>query len=322
MVRDTAVTSRAERRYIRSVAPAAPQGWMAIVNPSAGPARADSWRSSLRRRLQRELGVEVVITRSFGQISELLGEPNRPGGVAVFGGDGTIAEVVNHMNLATQRLLLLPGGTGNGLARDLGLTSVDRALAAHRANAQGAIDLLHVTFCAAQAQMSRLVVSTASLGYAAETVVLAKQLSRALGPFRYTAASILQASRTPARSLTVEIDGAAPRAMRLTNLMVNNTRHAGNFSIFRQSSLQDGQSDVLLADNSFSQQVLYNLGLLTHTYSFPRGLELSAKTMRVCADVPLRLMLDGEIWDGVHEVSFTVLPRRLRCYHLRADLSP
>ncbi|PMP82524.1 MAG: hypothetical protein C0183_10010, partial [Roseiflexus castenholzii] len=61
-------------------------------------------------------------------------------------GDGTIAEAVNHMRLDRQHLLVLPGGTGNGLDRDLGIASVDHALAARRADRRHTIDLLQVTF--------------------------------------------------------------------------------------------------------------------------------------------------------------------------------
>jgi hypothetical protein len=63
---------------------------------------------AISRRLQRELAVSVAITRSYGQIAELLGSIAWAGGVAVYGGDGAIAEVVNNMQLERQRLLVFP----------------------------------------------------------------------------------------------------------------------------------------------------------------------------------------------------------------------
>jgi diacylglycerol kinase (ATP) len=293
--------------------PAAPRDWLILVNPASGCHRPGQ-RWEIIRRLQRELATEVVITRSYAHIAELLGAAGGPRGVAVFGGDGTIAQVVNHMDLDAQRLLLLPGGTGNGLARDLGITSVDRALAALRANALGTIDLLQVTLCTPQAQIRRLVVSTSSLGYTAETVALAGRIPRALGALRYTLASLMQAARMSARPMAVTINGDAPQELRLTNVVVNNTRHVGNFCGFRGASLRDGRCDVMLADNRFWPQVLQNIGLLTRTYVCWRGRELSARSVHLRSPAPLQLMLDGEIWDDVCEVSFAVLPGRLRCY--------
>lgn len=301
----------------RTAPPAALKDWLVIINPAAGQQHAHHWMAALSQRLQHELDAEVVITRSYAEIAERLGPTCRARGIAVFGGDGTIAEVVNHMNLAEQRLLLLAGGTGNGLARDLGIMSIDHALSAFRANAHVAIDLLQVTLRTPHTQIRRLAVSTSSLGYAAKTVVLAKQLPRLLGAFRYTIASLLQAAHMSACRLSVTIDGAPAREVQLTDLMVNNTRHTGNFSAFRQARLRDGRSDVLLTDNRFWQQVRCNFGLLMQTYAYVRGQELSAKTMHVRATTPLRLMLDGEIWDDVYQVSFAVLPKRLRCYYWR-----
>lgn len=85
--------------------------------------------------------------------------------------------------------------------------------------------------------------------------------------------------------------------MQLTNLVVNNTRHVGNFSGFRRARLGDGRSDVLLADSRLWSQLLQNLGLLTRTYLWSPGVELQARALHVRATAPLRLMLDGEIWN-------------------------
>lgn len=299
--------------YTSQAVPAAPCDRLIIVNPVAGRRRA-RWLQATVGHLRRELGGEVAITRSYANIAELLGAARGARDVAVFGGDGTIAEVVNHIDLGTQHLLLLPGGTGNGLARDLGLTSVERALAAHREGAQRVIDLLEVTASTSRGSAKRLVVSTASLGYVTETVARAGRLPRALGAWRYTIASILQTTHMPALPLRVVVDDGQPAELSLTNLVVNNTRHLGNFSGFRGASLCDGCADMQFAANSFRQQVLQNLGLLTRTYLWSRGQEITARSAHVSSPVPLRLMLDGEIWDGVREVRFTVLPRRLQVY--------
>src|SRR6185436_15950321 len=102
-------------------------------------------------------------------------------GLAVFGGDGTVAEVVNGMDLDGQRLLLLAGGTGNGLARDLGLTSIDMAIEAANASRIQQLDLIQVSFQTDSKSYTRLAISTASVGYAAEVVVLANRYFKRLG---------------------------------------------------------------------------------------------------------------------------------------------
>ncbi|MCS6881308.1 MAG: diacylglycerol kinase family protein [Oscillochloridaceae bacterium] len=302
-----------ERLNFPAVLQSVPQKWLVVVNPSAGH-HTHGWMREIGHRMQRELGSNVAFTRSYEHIAELLREAPDADGIAVVGGDGTVAEAVNHMRLDRQYLLVLPGGTGNGLARDLGIVSIDHALAAYRAERRQTVDLLQVLFDTPYERICRLMVSTLSLGYAAETVVLAGRLPRALNAFRYIGASIVQTARMPDLTLAVEIDGSPPLEMRLTNLMINNTRYAGNFCAFPNASLLDGQFDLLLAENSFWQQIFNNLAVLSHTHMYRSGRDTRARSIRIRSATSLRLMLDGEIWEDVRELRVRVLPQRLCCY--------
>lgn len=75
-----------------------PQNWLLVINPSAGH-HTKGWLRKLSRRMQRELGSNVAITRNYEQIAEVLRGAVHAEGIAVCGGDGTIAEAVNHMRL-------------------------------------------------------------------------------------------------------------------------------------------------------------------------------------------------------------------------------
>jgi diacylglycerol kinase (ATP) len=289
-------------------------GWLAIINPHAGPLRGREWYAALGRRLEEQLGADVLVSSDEDEAAERMAASPAAQGLAVFGGDGTIAGVVNRMDLNRQCLLPLPGGSGNGLARDLELTSVDRALDAWRAHRLATIDLVEATLVTGSIQVRRLVISTSSLGYATDTVIRAKAMRRDLGSLRYPIASLVQAIRSPVHTLNVALDGTPPSPMRLTNLMVNNTRYAGNFPVFRNASLSDGRMDVLLAANGFWQQALHNLGLLSHIYFYVPGRELSTDELRVRLPAPMRVMLDGEICENVREVHFAACSQQLRCY--------
>ncbi|MGB9754246.1 hypothetical protein [Roseiflexus castenholzii] len=48
-----------------------PQHWLAIINPSAGH-HTNGWLWKMGRRMQRELGSDVAITRNYVQIAEVL----------------------------------------------------------------------------------------------------------------------------------------------------------------------------------------------------------------------------------------------------------
>lgn len=286
--------------------------WLAIVNPKAGFSRSAHWRKTIVEHIRREIDAEVVFTQYRGHATELAAAAKTEG-LAVFGGDGTIAEAVNGMDLDRQRLLLLAGGTGNGLARDLGLNSLDAAFAAARAGRLRSLDLFRVTFQSQGQTFSRLAISTASVGYAAEVVVLAGRYFKFLGEWCYPLAATLQAARQTTFPITVQLDERISEKQQLSNIMINNTRHAGNFSAFRQSDPGDGLLEVLLARAGFGGQFLHNLAVLSRTYFYATAAETSVRTLTLTLPNPQRLMIDGELWENIPWVRFEVLPGRLRC---------
>ena len=287
--------------------------WLAVVNPRAGQSRSSGWRRAIADRLNRELGAEVVFTERPGHAEELSAGARAFEGLAVFGGDGTAAEVVNGMDLERQVLLLLAGGTGNSLARDLGLTSLEAALAAARAGHRRTLDLIRVTFSIQKKDRSRLVISTASVGYAAEVVVLANRFFKPLGALCYPVAATFQAARQHVFPLVASVDGEPFSEQWLSNVMVNNTCHAGNFRAFRRADLNDGQMVVLMARAGFASQLLHNLAVLTRTYLYATAAEVAARELTLKLPTPRCLMIDGELWQGVTEVRFEVLPGKLKC---------
>jgi diacylglycerol kinase (ATP) len=287
--------------------------WLAIVNPIAGSRHSARRLQGLTDRLKWELGAQVVFTERPGHAMQLAVEAKSSEGLAVFGGDGTVSEVVNGMSLKSQRLLLLAGGTGNGLARDLGLTSLDASFASARANRIRRLDLIRVTFRTMDQGNSKLEISTASLGYAAEVVVLSNQHFKWLGPLCYPLAATLQAGRQLSFPLIVQLEQGQQTRHQLSNVMVNNTRHAGNFSAFRQSHPDDGKMDILLACASFMPQVFHNLAVLTKTYFYSTSQEFMARAISFTLPTTMKLMIDGELWEGVTEVRFEILPGILQC---------
>jgi diacylglycerol kinase family enzyme len=289
------------------------QHWLAIVNPMAGLPRSTRRLMEMENRLRHELGAQVVFTERPGHAMQLAAEARPYLGLAVFGGDGTVSEVVNGMSLKKQRMLLLAGGTGNGLARDLGLTSMDASFAAALAGRFRSLDLIRITFRSKGEEISRLEISTASVGYAAEVVVLSNRYFKWLGPLRYPLAATLQAARQRSFSIGVRLEEKPATRQQLSNVMVNNTRHAGNFSAFRTSRPDDGKMDVLLARAGFIPQVLHNFAVLTQTYLYATAREFTSRALNLSLSTAARLMIDGELWENVSEAKFEILPGVLQC---------
>ncbi len=95
-----------------------------IANPAAGGGRAyPSIQGHVRRWSHREWEVEILTTHSRDHAGLLARQllQNPPDLLAIAGGDGTVNEVATHVPDPPFPVAILPSGTANVLARELGL---------------------------------------------------------------------------------------------------------------------------------------------------------------------------------------------------------
>ena len=117
-----------------------------IINPISGGARP----GAARARAQLALAVvdahgdpaEVLLTEGVGHARELAKSAVRRGArlVLAWGGDGTINEVASALAFDDVPLGIVPAGSGNGLARELGVHRAARARDRRRAAGGAAAD--------------------------------------------------------------------------------------------------------------------------------------------------------------------------------------
>ena len=107
-----------------------------IINPISGGSRPDVGRARARVALAvvdaHGDPVEVFVTEGVGHARELAKAAVRRGArlVMAWGGDGTINEVASALVFDEVPLGIIPAGSGNGLARELGVHSrPERAIA-------------------------------------------------------------------------------------------------------------------------------------------------------------------------------------------------
>ncbi len=112
---------------------------LAIVNPLSGTASATQ-RQQLNQYLahradQAGFTAEIVVTTHAGHATELANTAVRQGigRVLAIGGDGTINETARALRQSATALGIVPMGSGNGLARHLGIPldtrkAIDKAL--------------------------------------------------------------------------------------------------------------------------------------------------------------------------------------------------
>lgn len=102
-----------------------------FVNPSSGRHSAQRLKHTLERFRAIAVSPDVFQVRTPAEIfahCETINKDTDPHLVIVAGGDGTFNAVVNGLTPGTATLAVLPFGTSNVLAAEIGITSIDDAL--------------------------------------------------------------------------------------------------------------------------------------------------------------------------------------------------
>ena len=170
--------------------------------------------------------------------------------VVVAGGDGTVREVVSALTGSGVPLAILPTGTANLFARNLGLDGRRRAQAVRTAlgGRDVALDVGQawvrtVADPARQGPWPFLVMAV--IGRDARTVAATgPRLKDALGWLAYLAAGVAEMLR-PALAMEVDLDGHPRKVRTWTVLFGNCPRIPGGIAVFPQARPDDGVLDCL-----------------------------------------------------------------------------
>lgn len=99
-----------------------------IVNPKSGTLGKTNWISIATRMLAKDFDLEFKYTTHRGHACELAQQAvaDKVPIVAAVGGDGTVNEIASSLVDSDTALAILPLGSGNGLARELGISPLLR----------------------------------------------------------------------------------------------------------------------------------------------------------------------------------------------------
>ncbi len=180
---------------------------MVIFNPTAGRRRSQLLWRVLDVLSANGIRLDLAETRRAGHAAELAREAAAAGTrlVVAAGGDGTIAEVVGGLAGSAARLGVIPLGTANVLAWELGLPFAPRAVAS--ALAFGRTRTLWPGV-AHTAEGTRVFVQMLGVGLDAQVVHrLSLPLKRAVGRGAYVAQTLRELARYEFAPLRVRLDG-------------------------------------------------------------------------------------------------------------------
>jgi YegS/Rv2252/BmrU family lipid kinase len=264
-----------------------------LVNPAAGRSRSrQAWLMRVVRELE-SLGCVAVMRMAgddIGGLERLARDAEASFDVIVAaGGDGTINAVVNGLAANPRPLAILPMGTANVLAREIGLPRSPAALA--RLIASGPVQRIWPGRCG-----DRLFLMMASTGFDAEVVQrIDPRLKRLLGRVAFVSAVFGRLLNFQPCMLTAEIDGQRYSAS--TVIVTKGRFYAGPFLIAPDASLAEPAVHLVLFRRDGRIAACRYLGALV-TGFLPRRADvtiLRGRSVRITAAAPVPVQADGEI---------------------------
>lgn len=264
-------------------------------------------------KLKKEFDADIAMTEFPRHATKLASESKGYDLLISVGGDGTIFEILNGMDLLNQQLGVIPYGTGNGFAWHLGIRNIDDAIAKIKERKIKQLDLLKVVFKSNEGEFERHVVTTSSFGYVTEVVDIANKYFKPLGAMCYTLASLLQIGKQRKFTAHWSVDDKRKNKAEITTLLVNNTKYSGNFCPFPDADMQDQKFEFFSAKANPLTQLMHNIAILTKSYFYQTAQIKQATKLKVLVDPPQRFMSDGEIFENVFAADFEIDSKKLLC---------
>lgn len=284
---------------------------LVVINPASGGNAAESLLPILNRLFGAAgIAYEILETREGAWPgAEVAARVAAGFDLAVAaGGDGTVAAVIHGLVGTPIALGIIPLGTGNQVARELGLPLDAEAAVALLAGAhrRRRIDAMRIG--------GRIYVLNASVGISASVVGDTTRRTKALfGRLAYVGATVLRVLQSKSRRLKIAVDGRKSR-QRAVEAVVMNCGHLARMLYPREPAVcvDDGHLDVwVLRARTVFDFPGYFIDLLLRRPARPMAAHFAAvNSVVIRSKRPLPVQADGDII-GTTPVTIELLPAAL-----------
>ena len=271
--------------------PEGPKRLLIIRNPVAGQRRGARYASAVRVLEDADCSLTIAETAARGDAVRIAREADADkfDVVVAAGGDGTINEVVNGLAGGPLPLGLIPLGTANVLAHEIGIgPDPRRAAAVILAGRRQPIALIH-----AGGHYCCLMVSA---GYDARAITRVRpRLKHLTGEGAYYMAGIEEMLAGTRRLLTVEVDGHAYEA---ASVVVANARlYGGRYLIAPGADIREPVLHTILLRRPGRWNVArYGIAVMRERlHLLPDVLTVTGTTVRLAAPAGEPWQSDGDL---------------------------
>ncbi len=287
-----------------------------ITNPMAGRVSSRSLEQARHRLAAGGLAIDVLHTRGAGDAVRLAqaAVADEVDLVIAHGGDGTVAEVAGALADTRGRLGILPAGTGNLLAGNLGIPR--DAVSAAELILKGHLRSLDLGRMETGLGARHFAVACGAGLDARMMQATPPRLKRALGRNSYVLTAIKLAAHFAPAEIELEVDGTLHR-MRAAAVLVANCRYLIPVVLPLHENVRpdDGLLDVAIFEAaSFRDIASQTFALaLRRAGRHPRIHFLHGKHIRLMAAPPMPAEGDGDL-AGETPLTVDLLPGALNVF--------
>ena len=272
-----------------------------VINPASG--KDQPIINVLNKVFGRyDIDWEISITRKYGDATQFARQAAADGFdlVAGYGGDGTQHEIANALMGTSAIMGVLPGGTGNGFANELGIPKT----------LPPAVELLCTSYNRRKIDIAQLedsyFIQRLFTGIEPEEQTSREEKDK-YGTFAYLIRDINRLSGLQDIAYKLTIDGEEIEVMGYKCYVVNSAKAGTGISISTKFSVDDGMLDVFMLSRDAKSagaalERFFNLSTEKAGMYYWRGQEI-----KIEAEVDQPVWTDGE-YTARTPVSMKVLP--------------
>ncbi|MBU0472446.1 MAG: diacylglycerol kinase family lipid kinase [Nanoarchaeota archaeon] len=288
-----------------------------IINPTAGIREKNI--NQLKRKILSEENIEKQITKFFqdkkwiinisrtkkaGDGTIIARKSKNYNIIIAAGGDGTINEVINGMNINT-KLGIIPLGSENVLAKELKISlNIEKACKIIYQNKTKKIDLGIIN--------KKRFIFVAGIGFDADAITKVKPiLKKLIGRHAYTVAGLRTLFEHKPEELEITINNKEKEKGYFV-IISNVKRYGGNLKITPTAELDDGSLDLCVFKNKDLWSVMkYILGGVSGTMKNVKETKhYKITSAEIKSKKPTLYHTDAEI-GGTTPVKIKVIPKKL-----------
>jgi diacylglycerol kinase (ATP) len=284
-----------------------------ILNPTAGsPEHVRSWQE----RVESLAGdCPVRLTSHSGDAEALARRAIKEGftRIVAAGGDGTVNQVANGIAGSSAALGVLPMGTINVFAMELGLPLHSLQLCWE------IVAGANVRLVDLPSANGKCFVQLAGVGLDAQVVKeTSVAFKRSFGPLSYLISAAQIAARQPPR-LFIESENSPVEEGSFV-LIGNGRLYGGPFPFFKQAAIDDGLFDVVVFKRLGYLEIIKYLQdvVFSSDINVPEIEYFQTRQLRITSEQDVPLELDGEL-AGSCPVDFQIRERELRVLASRSS---